>query len=136
MTTIGLRCEGDVLSLATHLGIQVSQPFGGQARYDQVWDVNGKLLKIQIKACQEIYEGAAITFSCQPNNKKYEENEIDAIVTCHNEKIYYLSFEEINKSSKKTLYFNLNKETALKSNIKQINWASDYELTIEKLNTL
>ena len=128
MITIGNVCEAEVLFLATKLGIQVSLPFGGQARYDQIWDIDNTLYKIQIKACQEINEGEAITFKCQGNNKVYDENEIDAVVTCFNNKLYYIPFKEVNKSSKKTLHFSLNKEVALKSNIKQINWASDYEL--------
>ena len=41
--------ELEILTYITKLGYQVSVPFGDRARYDQIWDVNGKLLRVQIK---------------------------------------------------------------------------------------
>ena len=37
--------ELEVMNYVTKLGYQVSIPFGDRARYDQIWDVEGKLLK-------------------------------------------------------------------------------------------
>ena len=48
---IGMTTEAEVLAAALNLGISVSLPFGGSDRYDQIWEINGKLLKIQIKTC-------------------------------------------------------------------------------------
>lgn len=42
----GNLTEIKFLSKLTELGYCVSIPFGNKDRYDQIWDVNGKLLKI------------------------------------------------------------------------------------------
>lgn len=42
----GKITESEVLKTAISLGIEVSIPFGDKSRYDQIWDVNGKLLRI------------------------------------------------------------------------------------------
>ena len=122
----GKLVETEVLYLATEYGIKVSLPFGGQERYDQIWDVNGKLLKIQIKHAQLSEDGSHISLSCQ-SKKRYEEGEIDAVVTCWDGKLYYIPFDEVNRSSKKKLYFNLTPEVAMKSQLSQINWALYHE---------
>jgi hypothetical protein len=44
--TKGNLTELRVLSRVTELGHTVSIPFGNKDRYDQIWDVNGKLLKV------------------------------------------------------------------------------------------
>ena len=46
--------EGVVLSEFVKRGIQVSIPFGDNARYDLIAEFNGKLNKIQVKYCNEI----------------------------------------------------------------------------------
>ena len=51
---MGNITELEVLNYVTKLGYQVSLPFGDRARYDQIWDIEGKLLKIQIVQKQMI----------------------------------------------------------------------------------
>lgn len=126
MCVKGKSTESEVLYIATKYGIIVSLPFGGQERYDQIWDVNGKLLKIQIKHAQLSEDGSHISLSCQ-SKKRYEEGEIDAVVTCWNGKLYYIPFDKVNRSSKKKLYFNLTPEVAQKCQPSQINWAIYHE---------
>ncbi|MCH5167542.1 MAG: hypothetical protein J1F35_06565 [Erysipelotrichales bacterium] len=121
----GIMHELKVASLAAEYGIIVSLPFGGTERYDQIWDVNGRLLKIQIKKCEINEDGNAIKFSNQAK-VKYEEGEIDAIVTSYKNKIYYLPFEYINRSKKKTLFFSLPKDQI--PNADKYNWAVDFEI--------
>ena len=41
--------ELEVLTYMTKLGYQISIPFGDRERYDQIWDIHGKLLKVQVK---------------------------------------------------------------------------------------
>lgn len=124
---IGYITELEVATLAIKMGIKVSLPLDPESRYDQIWDINGKLLKIQIKTCELIKNGAAIRFGNKAK-RPYRENEIDAIVTAHENRLYLIPFEEINSSSYKTLFFHLEKEDAM--NYHQVNWAKDYEFKL------
>jgi hypothetical protein len=76
--------EGVVLSEFVKRGIQVSIPFGDNARYDLIAEFNGKLNKIQVKYCNEINEAGSIICNCisstnHTTNKHYTtyENDID-----------------------------------------------------------
>jgi len=57
---------GEAIALAkfVELGIQVSVPFGDNARYDLIAEFNGKLNKIQIKYCSQITENNSISCPC------------------------------------------------------------------------
>jgi hypothetical protein len=46
---IGKISELEILTYVTKLGYSVSIPFGDKDKYDQIWDINGKLIKVQIK---------------------------------------------------------------------------------------
>lgn len=48
----GKISELEILTLVTKLGYSVSIPFGDKDKYDQIWDINGHLLKIQIKTAR------------------------------------------------------------------------------------
>ena len=76
--------EGVVLSEFVKRGIQVSIPFGDNARYDLIAEFNGKLNKIQVKYGNEINEAGSIICNCisstnHTTNKHYTtyENDID-----------------------------------------------------------
>lgn len=127
---IGHIVEAEVLTLASKLGIDVSLPFGGQLRYDQIWDINGKLYKIQIKHAEEFKGGSYIKLANRTRAGKYEAHEIDGIVTCYKNKLYYIPHNELSSKDKR-LYFFLEKEDAM--NYHQVHWAKDFELEI-KLN--
>mgnify|MGYP002512824013 CR=1 FL=1 len=66
---IGNTTELDVLAYISRLHYYVSIPFGGNARYDQIWDINGKLYKVQIKTSNISDDGSVISF----NTGKYDE---------------------------------------------------------------
>lgn len=127
----GEQTELEVLLLARRLGINVSIPWGDGLRYDQVWDVNGKLLRIQIKSAMEIDEGTAIQIMCKSVNRihgksvgqKYTPEEIDAIVTPYKDKLYYIPVNELAASGKK-LRFSLPRNKQFTN----INWAVDYDV--------
>ena len=57
---------GEAIALAKfmELGVQVSIPFGDNARYDLVADFNGKLNKIQVKYCNHLSENDSILCPC------------------------------------------------------------------------
>ena len=116
---IGNTIELDVLAYISKLNNYVSLPFGGNARYDQIWDINDVLYKVQIKKSNISEDGSVITF----NTGKYNTNEIDGFATYFNGKCYYVPVEKASKSEVK-LWFTLPEN----SDPKKIKFAFDYEV--------
>ena len=114
------------------LGYNVLTPYGDCERYDFVADINGKLIKIQVKhACDSHINEGYITF--KTSNKttkngsfvkhKYTEEQIDYFATYYNNQCYLIPVSEIGSSSK-TLRF----KPPANNQIKGITFAKDYEL--------
>ena len=110
--TIGKLTELKVLTYVTELGYSISIPFGDKDRYDQIWDVNGKLLRIQIKTSRwKNEQQKSIIFSCKTSYARssgvrqhiYTKDDIDCFATYWNDKVYLIPVEEC--SSEKTLCF-------------------------------
>ena len=104
----GKVSELEILTLITKLGYSVSIPFGDKDKYDQIWDINGKLIKVQIKTSRWKNESkTGIIFNCYSvSNKKkhnYTKEEIDYFATFWEGKCYLVPVEEC--SSEKTLWF-------------------------------
>jgi len=126
---IGDIAELEVLTYMTKLGYQISIPFGDNERYDQIWDINGYLLKIQIKAAYSdndetiIISGRSNTrVNGKTKHKHYTKNEIDYFATYWDGKCYLIPVEECNSSKKLRLVPPKNNQT------KGINFAEDYEV--------
>lgn len=128
---IGNVTELEVLTYVTRLGYQVSIPFGDRERYDQIWDINGKLIRVQIKTSHSLDENnTAISFSCRSSQRKngkcvntrYTKNEIDYFATMWNGKCYLVPIEET--SIEKVLRF----EPPKNGQTKGITFAKDYEV--------
>ena len=93
------------------LGYSVSIPYGENSRYDFIADVNGELLKIQVKTSRVKKENEAIIFTCRSTNvntkgtvyHRYNKEQIDYFATFWNEKCYLVPVEEC--SVEKTLRF-------------------------------
>ena len=103
----GKITESEVLKTAISLGIEVSIPFGDKSRYDQIWDVNGKLLRIQVKTCRPRRKGGdAIEFNCYScsNGKRlrYSLEDIDYFATSWENQVYLIPISEC--SIEKTLW--------------------------------
>lgn len=127
--------EAMALTAFTERGIQVSIPFGDNARYDLIAEFNGKLNKIQVKYCnQKISENNSISCPCASSanhttNKHYStyENDIDYFV------FYLVEWNEIlivpieKVKGKKTLAFRKDKPA---NNQSSVNYIYDY--TFEK----
>lgn len=127
--TLGKITELEVMSYITKKGYSVSIPFGDKDRYDQIWDINGKLLKIQIKT-SHLYTkntGKAIEFKTTGTSNgrttSYTKNDIDYFATFWEGQVYVVPVEET--SSKKVLRF----EAA--TNHPSICWAKNY--TVEEV---
>ena len=60
--------EACILSEFVKRGIQVSIPFGDNARYDLIAEFNGKLNKIQIKYCSQLSDTNSVV--CKTSSSK------------------------------------------------------------------
>ena len=126
---LGKTTELEVMLYITKKGYSVSIPFGDKDKYDQIWDVNGKLYRIQIKT-SHLYTkntGKAIEFKTTgtSNGKttSYTKDDIDYFATFWENQVYLVPVEET--SSKKVLRFESS------SNQSSISWAKDY--TVEEV---
>ena len=111
----GCLAELRFLLKLTELGYSVSVPYGNKDRYDQIWDINGKLIKVQIKSCRwKDDRKTGITFNCYSvcNGRKhyYTKDEVDYFATFWEEKFYLVPIEEC--SSEKTLWFETSKHAS------------------------
>lgn len=129
---IGKITELDVLSYVIKSGYSVSIPFGDKDRYDQIWDINGKLIKVQVKTARFVdEEQTGIIFNCRTTYSRnggckthhYTSDEIDYFATIWNGQVYVVPVDEC--SDKKVLRF------TSKSNQPKISWACNY--TFEKV---
>ena len=134
--TKGLLTQLKVASFVLEKGYTVSTPYGDKDRYDQIWDINGKLLKIQIKTSHWLNDKKdAFEFKTKSNYTKkheniarnYTKNEIDYFATFFKNQCYVIPVEECN--TQKILRFSSDAK-----NQTNINWAENYpfERIIEK----
>lgn len=128
---------GEALVLAEFIkrNIQVSIPFGDNARYDLVADFNGKLQKIQVKYCGQQIINGSISCPCSSStnhttNKHLTtyENDIDYFCFYIEQwnKILLVPIEKI--GTKKTICFRIDKP---KNNQSNVNLIEDY--TFDKI---
>lgn len=126
---LGKITELEVLSYLTKKGYSVSLPFGDKDRYDQIWDIKGKLYRIQIKTAHLYAKntGKAIKFKTTGTSNghitNYTKNDIDYFATIWENQVYVVPVEET--SSKKVLRF----ESSV--NQPNISWAKNY--TFERI---
>ena len=125
----GNLTELQCLTAFIEQGCGVSIPYGDNSKYDFIADVNGKLLKIQVKT-SSLKDDGAIKFSCRTThvnctgvkNKRYSVDEIDFFATYWNNQCYLVPVAEC--SIEKTLRFVPPKSGQLKG----ISFAKDYLL--------
>ena len=118
----GLTTEIEVKYHALKNGIMVSTPFGDCSRYDQIWDVNGNLYKVQIKTASELKDGSGFRFPGKNKAGKYTSNQIDGIATIYNGKCYYIPIDKCGNEIK------LRYTIPASSKAEDIKFAHDYEL--------
>ena len=112
-------------------GCHVSLPYGENSRYDMIVDVNGILLRVQVKT-SSLKNGSndAISFSCRSSHVnsngvksvRYTAQEIDYFATFWDGQCYLIPIDEC--SVEKTLRFVPPKSGQLKG----ITFASEYVL--------
>lgn len=115
-------------------GCIVSKPFGDNARYDFIVDVEGKLLKFQVKYCNSTNENQGIVCPCASStnhttNKHYStyENDVDymAFYIAPYDKIAIVSLKEI--GNKKSIV--LRNEKPLNGQTEGIRYIDDYSIS-------
>ena len=127
--TLGKVTEVQVLQYILQKGYSVSLPFGDKDRYDQIWDIDGKLYRIQVKTSHlsKKNTGKAIEFKTTGTSNgrrtSYTKKDIDYFATYWEGQAYIVPVEET--SSTKTLRF----EATI--NAPNISWAKDY--TVEEV---
>ena len=113
------------------LGYNILTPYGDCERYDFVVDINGQLLKIQVKTSSDSHiDEGYIAFKCVNKTTKngkfvmhsYDKEQIDYFMTFYNGKSYLVPVEEC--STEKRLRFIPPKNGQTKG----ITFAEEYEL--------
>lgn len=125
---IGYLTEHAVSYLAYSFGVDVSLPTT-PIRYDQVWDIGSRILRVQIKHASDIIYNDNIVIGFRFGDEKYAKNEIDGIATEYNNKLYFIPIEKCARENK--LYFLIAK------GYDNTKWAEDYEVSsLEKLKRI
>ena len=137
---IGEIVEAKVMTDLLACGVAVATPWGDDEAYDLVADINGKFVRIQVKASRTRSNGDAFSFSCTRNkyfkngkwlHQQYEEGETDYFATSWGCKSYMIPASECGQEKQLRI-------REPKNNMKKyINWAKDYELerVVERLKT-
>lgn len=128
----GVLTEAIVLSRLLEFGVDVSQPFGDNSRYDFIADVDGELSRVQVKTAREEHSGnGTIVFNTQSVKSNISQNrtedyngDIDAFVAYYpdTDTCYWVDIDEAAKSE---MCLRVNEAG---NNHPSINWAEDYEL--------
>jgi len=127
----GIVTELQCITAFNQLGYHVSIPYGENSRYDFIADIDGVLIRVQVKTSSPIDENcSAIKFPCRSSrinskgtiNTRYTKEEIDYFCTYYNGICYLIPIEET--SIEKTLRFIKPKN----SQEVKISYAKDYEL--------
>ena len=111
----------------------VSIPYGDNSKYDFIADVNGRLLKIQVKTASK-RDDESIKFSCRTThvncsgvrNVKYNSDDVDYFATYWNGICYLVPVNEC--SAEKTLRFGAPKHGQTKGICLAENYRLDYQL--------
>ena len=133
--------EAIVLAEFVKYGIQVSIPFGDNARYDLIADFNGKLNKIQVKYCGLMSPSNSVICKCASStyhttNKKYITYEGDIDYFCFYiplwGKVLLVPMERIR--NRKTINFRKSKPKNNQSNVLFVDeYTFDKTLCVETL---
>ena len=127
---VGNLTELQCITSFYELGYKVSLPYGENSRYDFIADVDGILIRIQVKTCKEKEDGVVISFPCQSTrvnstkclHRSYSKSEIDYFATYYKGQCYLVPVEECSREKK--LRFSKTKNNQGKG----VNYAQDYEL--------
>ena len=95
----GLTTELLCQAYLTSLGYNISIPLGEDCKYDLILDVKGKLIRIQVKSCNEgksgvVFNTRSITTSGKENVvHRYTKDEIDYFAIYYSDQCYLIPVE-------------------------------------------
>lgn len=126
---LGAQTELQCMTYLHGLGYNISIPYGDNARYDFILDVNHKLYKIQCKTSSRVEEGVyrfktnttqINTKGCYTNN--YNEEDVDFFSTFISDKCYLIPLSHTSKGGHKVMRFVKPKN----NQVKGITFATEY----------
>ena len=110
----GLITELQCQTFFTQLGYNVSIPLGEDCRYDMIVDVEGKLIKVQVKTCHLNSTNSGINFSTrstqggntshETQSKRYNINDVDYFATFWENQCYLIKIDDC-QGADRTLSF-------------------------------
>ena len=120
------------------LGYSVCIPYGENNRYDFIADINGKLIRVQVKTSIPSEDGRSYQFCCQSTrangtnivHKSYTKNEIDYFCTMVDNECCLIPVEEC------STYKTIRVAECLNNQHQNLNLLENYRLQtqIEKIN--
>lgn len=126
---LGAQTELQCMTYLHGLGYNISIPYGDNARYDFILDVEHKLYKIQCKTSSLVEDGAYKfkTNTTQINTKgnytnNYTEEDVDFFSTFIESKCYLVPLSHTSKGGQKTMRFVAPKN----GQVKGITFAKEY----------
>ena len=127
----GNIAEAAIVAAAIKLGIDVYRPVGEGGRYDMIFEVDTRLIRVQCKWARR--RGDVLMLRCYSSrrtregvlNRKYEPGELDAFAAyCpDNEQCYFLPYELFTGRTR----VHLRLGPCLNNQKQAVNWARDYE---------
>ena len=118
----GITTELEVQVAVSKLGAVVSIPYGDCARYDHIWDIAGRLLRVQIKTSTVLDDESGFKFPGKNTTGKYDASQIDGIATMYDGKCYFVPIDDCSNEIK--LRFTMPEN----AQVDQIKFAHDFEL--------
>lgn len=105
----GIITEMQVATYLLTLGYNVSQPLSQDSKYDLIVDINGILLRLQVKTAR-LASSNSITFNCRSTttnvrncqSRRYNIDDVDYFATFWNGKAYLVPISEC--STQKSLH--------------------------------
>ncbi len=136
----GYAIEARVMTTLLEHGLAVSTPWGDDEPYDLIADINGKLIRIQVKASRTRSNGESFSFNSTRNryigvgkykHVTYKSGETDYFATVWKNKVYLVPAEECGQEKQLRIAPTRNGQRTY------VNWASEYELerVLDKLRT-
>jgi hypothetical protein len=126
----GIISELKIMSKLVSQGIVVSQPYGDNAPYDFIIDINGELLKIQVKTAEKRKNGSIKVPLCKRVGAKrlgrelYSDLGIDAVIaySIEDDQCYFINLHKY----KDVQEFFIRPKKTIKTNCKNINIAEEF----------
>lgn len=119
----GATTELEVMAALLRAGCSVSFPYGDCEEYDLIADLNGRLLRVQVKTPKTYDDGRSIQVDFRRGTKHlhYDENNLEYFATSYNGQAYL--FPADGRRARR-----LRLEPTKHGQVKRTTWAVEFEL--------